>query len=405
MQLVGATNMYIRMPFIAEGMLAGLLGAAIAIGALALAEHQIVPKLASTLAFISFRVNGGCCAWSCWRSARRSAWSRPGSASGGTCARDGRGRPRRARAGPPRWPRSALALAPRRARRGRAATSTTEIQQQQAKLHDVHSQAARQAGSARERQGPGRLDRLAARRHQPQHRRGQRPPGRAAGPACARPSASWPGTSPARRRQGDPQRHQDVLNRRLVDAYEHGDLGYVDVLLRARSFADFVERWNDIRYLVKSNQSTIRARRADAAKVAAIESGLLGTRRELQSQQARCASSGWRSTRWPSSASGLLAAADAAAHVGPDPGRPARRDVGPGGSPARGPDPPEAARGRSGPRRGGPRARRRRAAQLAGGRRAAVPRRPPARPARSCGRSRARSPRPSATACTRSSTG
>ncbi len=59
MQLVGATNMYIRMPFIAEGMLAGILGAAVAIGALALAEHQIVPKLASTLAFISFGVNGG----------------------------------------------------------------------------------------------------------------------------------------------------------------------------------------------------------------------------------------------------------------------------------------------------------------------------------------------------------
>ncbi|MDQ6941559.1 MAG: permease-like cell division protein FtsX [Candidatus Eremiobacteraeota bacterium] len=57
MQLVGATNMYIRMPFIAEGMLAGLLGAGVAIGVLALAEHQVVPKLASTLAFVTFRVN------------------------------------------------------------------------------------------------------------------------------------------------------------------------------------------------------------------------------------------------------------------------------------------------------------------------------------------------------------
>jgi len=57
MQLVGATNMYIRMPFIAEGMLAGMLGAALAIGVLALAEHQIVPKLATTLAFVTFPVN------------------------------------------------------------------------------------------------------------------------------------------------------------------------------------------------------------------------------------------------------------------------------------------------------------------------------------------------------------
>ena len=57
MQLVGATNMYIRMPFIAEGMLAGVLGAAVAIGVLALAEHQVVPKLAATLAFVTFKVN------------------------------------------------------------------------------------------------------------------------------------------------------------------------------------------------------------------------------------------------------------------------------------------------------------------------------------------------------------
>ncbi len=57
MQLVGATNMYIRLPFIAEGMLAGVLGAGVAIGVLALAEHQVVPKLAATLAFVTFRVN------------------------------------------------------------------------------------------------------------------------------------------------------------------------------------------------------------------------------------------------------------------------------------------------------------------------------------------------------------
>ncbi|HZO93783.1 MAG TPA: permease-like cell division protein FtsX [Candidatus Baltobacteraceae bacterium] len=58
MQLVGATNLYIRMPFIAEGMLAGVLGAAIAIGVLAGAQHEIVPKLAQTLAFVTFDVNG-----------------------------------------------------------------------------------------------------------------------------------------------------------------------------------------------------------------------------------------------------------------------------------------------------------------------------------------------------------
>jgi murein DD-endopeptidase MepM/ murein hydrolase activator NlpD len=83
------------------------------------------------------------------------------------------------------------------------------------------------------------------------------------------------------------RRHQDVLNRRLVDAYEHGDLGYVDVLLRARSFGDFVERWNDVRYLIKANESTIRARKGDQAKVVAIQSGLLGMQSDLQSQEAQ----------------------------------------------------------------------------------------------------------------------
>jgi len=83
------------------------------------------------------------------------------------------------------------------------------------------------------------------------------------------------------------KRHQDALARRLVDAYEHGDLGYVDVLLRARSFGDFVERWNDVRFLVKANEGTIRARKADQAKVLKIETGLLGTQSELRDQEAQ----------------------------------------------------------------------------------------------------------------------
>ncbi len=52
MQLVGATNMYIRMPFIAEGILAGVLGAAVAIGVLVVAQAQIIPKIAATIAFL-----------------------------------------------------------------------------------------------------------------------------------------------------------------------------------------------------------------------------------------------------------------------------------------------------------------------------------------------------------------
>jgi peptidoglycan hydrolase CwlO-like protein len=54
-------------------------------------------------------------------------------------------------------------------------------------------------------------------------------------------------------------RHNDALRRRLIDAYEQGDLGYVAVLMESSSFGDFVERWNDVRYLIKANEATIRS--------------------------------------------------------------------------------------------------------------------------------------------------
>ena len=52
MQLVGATNTYIRMPFICEGMLHGILGAGLALGLLVLAQKQLVPKLTAALPFV-----------------------------------------------------------------------------------------------------------------------------------------------------------------------------------------------------------------------------------------------------------------------------------------------------------------------------------------------------------------
>ena len=65
MQLVGATNMYIRMPFIAEGMVAGVLGAALALGVLFAARVELVPKLAATLAFVPFHANESLVAGEC----------------------------------------------------------------------------------------------------------------------------------------------------------------------------------------------------------------------------------------------------------------------------------------------------------------------------------------------------
>jgi murein DD-endopeptidase MepM/ murein hydrolase activator NlpD len=78
------------------------------------------------------------------------------------------------------------------------------------------------------------------------------------------------------------QRHSDALKHRLIDAYENGDLSYVSVLLDSKSFGDFVERWNDIRYVVKANEATIRLRKSDAQRVNAIQTSLLGDEASLR---------------------------------------------------------------------------------------------------------------------------
>jgi murein DD-endopeptidase MepM/ murein hydrolase activator NlpD len=105
------------------------------------------------------------------------------------------------------------------------------------------------------------------------------------------------------------QRHDDALRRRLVNAYEHSDLGYIDVLLEARSFADFVERWNDVRYVVKANEATIRERRAAEAQVAGIESSLVGVQAELTGQQNAAAQERQALTALAGERANLLAAA------------------------------------------------------------------------------------------------
>ena len=53
MQLVGATNMYIRMPFICEGLIAGLLGALFAVAILAIARATLWPNLLEALPWLA----------------------------------------------------------------------------------------------------------------------------------------------------------------------------------------------------------------------------------------------------------------------------------------------------------------------------------------------------------------
>jgi murein DD-endopeptidase MepM/ murein hydrolase activator NlpD len=79
--------------------------------------------------------------------------------------------------------------------------------------------------------------------------------------------------------------HDELLKRRLVDIYEFGDLTYVNALVSARSFSDFVERWEDLRLLIAANERTVRARKIAQARVAAIEADLERTRMELTQEE------------------------------------------------------------------------------------------------------------------------
>src|SRR5581483_3452864 len=79
--------------------------------------------------------------------------------------------------------------------------------------------------------------------------------------------------------------HNDALKRRLVDTYERGDLGYISVLLAARSFSDFVERWHDLSLLIAANQRAVRERRTAERKVAAAQAALQAAQIALQQQQ------------------------------------------------------------------------------------------------------------------------
>ncbi len=80
--------------------------------------------------------------------------------------------------------------------------------------------------------------------------------------------------------------HDDLLKRRLVDVYEHGDMGYFSVLLASKSFTDFVERWEDLRLLIAANERAVRARKTAEAKVASAQDDLQSTQATLQSQEA-----------------------------------------------------------------------------------------------------------------------
>jgi murein DD-endopeptidase MepM/ murein hydrolase activator NlpD len=79
--------------------------------------------------------------------------------------------------------------------------------------------------------------------------------------------------------------HDDLLKRRLVDIYEHGELGYLSVLLSAKSFSDFVERWEDLRLLIAANERAVKLRKSAEDRVAGAQSELQRTQAALEMQQ------------------------------------------------------------------------------------------------------------------------
>ncbi|MBV8689956.1 MAG: peptidoglycan DD-metalloendopeptidase family protein [Candidatus Eremiobacteraeota bacterium] len=98
------------------------------------------------------------------------------------------------------------------------------------------------------------------------------------------------------------RRHNDAYRKRLVQIYEHSDVGYLSVLLGATTFAEFVERLHDLQLLVKADQQAIAERKAAEAAVRRVQNELEGTQLQLESlsqqqQQARSQLQGLASER------------------------------------------------------------------------------------------------------------
>jgi murein DD-endopeptidase MepM/ murein hydrolase activator NlpD len=79
--------------------------------------------------------------------------------------------------------------------------------------------------------------------------------------------------------------HDEALRRRLVEIYENGDLSYAEVLLSARTFTEFVERWEDLRLIIGANEKAVKERKAAADRVAAVQAALEQTQLQLSNEQ------------------------------------------------------------------------------------------------------------------------
>jgi murein DD-endopeptidase MepM/ murein hydrolase activator NlpD len=179
-----------------------------------------------------------------------------------------------------------LAIAPLDASAAKPSALDAKIQAQQAKLHQVHLQLNDKRGQLDQAQA--KVGTIAQQLDTANHNIAAVQGTIAqlnSGMTSTEKKLAWNRVQLAAA-QKTLQTHNDALKRRLISAYEYGDLGYLAVLMQAKSFGDFIERWNDVGYVVKANEITIRARRVDAERVQGIQSGLEADETSLRNAKA-----------------------------------------------------------------------------------------------------------------------
>jgi murein DD-endopeptidase MepM/ murein hydrolase activator NlpD len=79
--------------------------------------------------------------------------------------------------------------------------------------------------------------------------------------------------------------HRQSLNSRLVDVYEYGPTTYLEALLDASSFVDFIQRWDFIHYILKADGDLIALINKDESAYEKVVAALELTENELTAQQ------------------------------------------------------------------------------------------------------------------------
>jgi len=80
-------------------------------------------------------------------------------------------------------------------------------------------------------------------------------------------------------------RHTGALDRRMVDMYERGATSYLDVLLSATSFDDFIERWDFLTMVVRADTALISRIDAEEQRYRKIVADLTQTQADLNAQR------------------------------------------------------------------------------------------------------------------------